>query len=248
MYLVLISEACFPWRIECRAVARLLRLVTGLVSSAMMTGKDWSGWAKPCLIVKLRTSTAAPWFVDVGERAASRTWSRYRCTMAELTLQKTMRFRYWGKLSLRTQSPQNHQCSLLIRPYWCWWACLTYPLSFLIDEKRIRVWSTGNYNSGTPFNLAEFFSDSDTKNSCMILSKRPLPSSSGEAKMASMTLAERSLVIKVGCARNRKPVHRRLSEQAVRDWHCVNVPRHCRVLPRSIGVLWYFWYNCNKVS
>lgn len=39
----------------------------------------------------------------------------------------------------------------------------------------------------------------------MIFNNLALPSSSGEAKIASITAAERSRVIRVGCARNRKP-------------------------------------------
>lgn len=47
----------------------------------------------------------------------------------------------------------------------------------------------------------------------MIFNNLALPSSSGEAKIASITAAERSRVIKVGCARKRKPGGPDLSDE-----------------------------------
>jgi hypothetical protein len=43
MYLVLIRELCFVCNIECSAAARLDKDEVGLVSSAIIIGKDFEG-------------------------------------------------------------------------------------------------------------------------------------------------------------------------------------------------------------
>ena len=58
----------------------------------------------------------------------------------------------------------------------------------------------------SPFSLAACFAASETRKSCKMRNRRALPSSSGAAKIASITAAEGSDVMSAGCARNKKPI------------------------------------------
>lgn len=49
-----------------------------------------------------------------------------------------------------------------------------------------------------PFSFAECFEASEVRKSCIIFKSRPRLSSSEDAKMASMIVEERSMVINVG--------------------------------------------------
>jgi len=143
-------------------------------------------------------STATFWIWGIWDRAASKIGDMYRWTIAELTLylcqQTVARTIVWP-----TPSQQNHLCSLPVLPY------LLRPLACLYYLLRKISTAQGHKTSFKPFCSSWCFADSDIKKSCMIRKSRPWLSRSEEWNMSSMMEEDRSIVIKVGRARNKKP-------------------------------------------
>ena len=205
----------------CKVFARPLRTLFGLVSRATTTGKHywvlairswlshvartWRGCASPCRMVNVRMSTAGACICVVCESAAARMGSKYRWMIAELTLGERKMI-VWSWFARAFTDPDSANPSVLPTSSSISTFCVddffdtkVVRSAKIIDKRVLRV---------RPFSFCReaCFSASETRNSCIILSKRPRASSSDEEKMSSMIRDDVSAVSSAGCALNKKPI------------------------------------------